>query len=98
MGKAKTCAFCWRNGVIEIGKEADVPEGAIVFARGSKRLLADICEVRSRLAYDGVTLLVPGIPEAEDDDAALDALEDWVSWAFQEHPRDKDGRPKVGRK
>lgn len=66
-------AFAGRDGVIEFG--GFVPDGRLAIASS-----ADADKLRStiegccRHAYDGVTLLVPGIPEAENDDAALDAL------------------------
>lgn len=66
-------AYCWASGVIEFG--LSVPAGAIVFAQGhDERKLRNLVCARARHAYDGVTLLVPGIPEAENDDAALAAL------------------------
>ena len=37
-------------------------------------------ETISRLAYDGKTLLVPGVPEAETDDEAYEAFEKWIDW------------------
>jgi hypothetical protein len=70
--------FAWAKGLIEFGTE--VPEGAlpiyaVVGADEQKvALLRENVEVLSRLAYDGETLLVPGIPEAADEHAAYDAL------------------------
>ncbi len=65
-------AFCGRDGVIEFGRQ--VPEGLLPIMRGRSREVRAIVEVCARHAYDGRTLLVPGLPEAENDEAALDAL------------------------
>lgn len=65
-------AYCYRSGEIEFG--ATVPEGALPLgkARGARKL-REIVTVAARHAYDGKTLLVPGIPEADTDDAAAAA-------------------------
>ena len=67
-------ASCDRRGVIEFGTgkcHAGMLE--IARARSAKRLKATISAI-ARHAYDGTTLLVPGVPEAENDDAACDAV------------------------
>ena len=84
-------AFCFASGHIEFGRF--VPKGALEFARGPRLQLRDFIEVNARHRYstrkvDGrptkipgtETLLVPGIPEAPDPDAALDALHRWCDW------------------
>jgi hypothetical protein len=66
-------AFCYRSGEIEFGTK--IPGGAMplgVSRRSTK--LREIVGVLARRAYDGQTLLVPGVPEADDDDMALDAV------------------------
>jgi hypothetical protein len=66
-------AFCDRNGVIEFGPF--VPDGHLPIATSADGIrLRETIEGACRHAYDGKTLLVPGIPEADSDDAALDAL------------------------
>lgn len=77
-----TRAFAFRSGVIDFGDV--VPDGAIVIAKGYPRRLRLIVEKNARLAYDGVTLLVPGVPEESNDDLALDAL-----IAFSERVEDR---------
>lgn len=66
-------AYSDRCGTIEFGPF--VPDGQLSIASSldGKRLRETI-EAICRHAYDGKTLLVPGIPEADDDDQALDAL------------------------
>ena len=57
-------AYWWASVEIEIGKA--VPKGALeIAASRSTKKLKEIIEVCARHAYDGVTLLVPGIPEAD---------------------------------
>lgn len=77
----KIYAYCWATGVIHFGTK--VPEGAIAIARGERQAVVDFIEVVARHAYDGKTLLVPGVPEAEEtkgDAAKGDALEAWLTW------------------
>lgn len=62
-----------RSGVIRCG--ASVPAGALCVLTASRHHVRKIVSALARHAYDGKTLLVPGIPEAADDDAAIDALE-----------------------
>lgn len=65
-------AFCYRSGEIEFG--GIVPEGALEIARSrSSRKLRKIIEINARHAKTGSILLVPGVPEAESDDDALEA-------------------------
>lgn len=65
-------AFCWRNGVIGFGRST--PPGALQIADGPEEFLRLAVTGCARLAYDNATWLVPGIPEAEDNDAAFDAF------------------------
>ena len=68
-------AFVYRSGQVKVGET--VPDGAIEIAEGDDAALRTVILAVVRFAHDGETL-VPGIPEAEDEDAALDAL-----FAFQ---------------
>ena len=65
-------AYCYRSGVIDFGPT--IPEGTLPLGKArSARKLREIVTVNARHAYDGATLLVPGVPEAETEDAALAA-------------------------
>jgi hypothetical protein len=66
-------AYCWRGGVIGFARVP--PKGTIPFASGPARKLRSVIAALARHAYDGKTLLVPGIPEEKKDGKALDALE-----------------------
>lgn len=62
-------AYCFRSGEIEFGPT--FPDGTLPLAKSrSAKKLREIVEVNARHAYDGKALLVPGIPEADTDDAA----------------------------
>lgn len=81
-------AFAWSNGRIEFGQR--VPKGALQIASGKAKKVRNVISATARHAYDGVTLLVPGVPEAENEDAALDALIAFCKWVeprFKEEAR-----------
>lgn len=71
-------AFAWSSGRIEFGQR--VPKGALPIASGKAKKVRSIITATARHAYDGKTLLVPGVPEAENEDAALDALIAFCNW------------------
>jgi len=57
--------YCWRSGQIGVCR-GYAPAGTLPVGRAidPQKLIEDI-QVLSRHAYDGRTLLVPGLPEAE---------------------------------
>lgn len=71
-------AFVWRTGLVEFGRS--VPSGAIEVPRGPARVLRARMSVLCRHAYDGKSLLVPGIPEAENDEATMNASKPFKEW------------------
>ncbi len=71
-----TYAYCWASGTIWFGE--DVPCGALPIVEGEKDAVYRLMETAARYACDGKTLLVPGIPEAEDLQAKADAFALWV--------------------
>lgn len=66
-------AYCWRGGVIEFGPR--IPNGALPIDRGTERSVRGRVEPLARRAHQAGVLLVPGIPEAANDVAALEAYE-----------------------
>ena len=64
---------CWRSGEVEVVSRR--PEGTILVLGGlpKQRLEAALSAV-ARHAYDGTTLLVPGLPEADDEKQAVTAV------------------------
>lgn len=68
-----TCAYCWRSGLLEFGNS--VPSGAFLIVKGPDEMVRDQISAAARHAYDGKSLLVPGIPEANNDREAEAALE-----------------------
>jgi len=71
-------AYCYRSGQIRFGTK--VPEGAIQVAKGPAKPLREMIRNVARHAYDGTTLLVPGVPEAETDEDAETALMRFCAW------------------
>lgn len=65
-------AFVFRSGVV--GFDTETPEAALEVGIGPSVLLKAVVGVVSRHAYHKVQLLCPGVPEARDEDAALDAV------------------------
>lgn len=64
---------CYRSGEIVLSRAPDI-DGAISLCEGPKDDLLQRLNAKARLAYDGETWLVPGLPEAETEDAAMNAL------------------------
>lgn len=74
-------AYCWANGQIDFGPSPHaMPEGAIRIARGTARTVRQEIEAAARHGYEAGVLLVPGIPEAADQQQAGDALELFLLW------------------
>ncbi len=71
-------ASCDRAGVIRFTRR--LPRGTVPLLRGPLRTLRNRIEPVARHAYDGKTLLVPGVPEAPNENAAMDALIRWADW------------------
>ncbi len=67
-------AHCYRSGEIKFSPEEELP-GLICVGSGEERKLRIVVGVCARHTYDGETLLVPGVPEAEDGAAKLAAVE-----------------------
>ncbi|EED3047352.1 host nuclease inhibitor protein [Salmonella enterica subsp. enterica serovar Virchow] len=70
--KPTITAYCWASGLIEFGNT--LPEGALPIIVGEEKQVRDVVGVLARHAYNG-DLLVPGIPEAADQNEAREALE-----------------------
>lgn len=63
------------------------PKGEVTILKADdETLLRRIIEPVARHAYDGTTLLVPGVPEADDQSAAMDALIAWRDWVYKRLP------------
>lgn len=79
-------AWCWASGLIEIGDAmpAEKPDGsgAIEIARGPKSALRAQLSALARHGKGASAglLLVPGVPEREDQDDKADALAAWLAW------------------
>lgn len=84
-------AYCYASGLIEFGRH--MPEGALPIAQGPAKPLREFIETVARHGYSTHTvngrpqkipgtdcLLVPGVPEAPNKIAAVDALTAFVTW------------------
>lgn len=65
-------AYAWKSGLIEFAGE--VPDGALLIAEGPAKKILRVVSVWARRSRTGDYLLVPGVPEADSEDAKLDAL------------------------
>ncbi|EMF4471124.1 host nuclease inhibitor protein [Salmonella enterica] len=70
--KPTITAYCWASGLIEFSNT--LPEGTLPIVTGNEKQVRDEVTVMARHAYSG-DLLVPGIPEAANQDEAREALE-----------------------
>lgn len=71
-------AWCFSDGVIFYGHET--PSGAIELLHGGEAGVRKRLSVLARHGYVDGVLLVPGVPEAEDQSEAAKALAQWLDW------------------
>jgi hypothetical protein len=66
-------AYAFGSG--EIGFTSGcVPAGALIIAKGEDKIVRETVSGLARRAYDNETLLVPGVPEAQDEGAGYEAF------------------------
>lgn len=84
-------AWCWASGLIEFGEV--VPVGAIKIAHGPKAYLKSEIKVRARhgRGESAGKLLVPGIPESNDQLTAGNALQSFIDWGSKSRTAKKHG-------
>ena len=84
-------AWAWQSGLIEFGRE--VPEGALKFATGMDAKLRDLVGglARNGQGKSAGKLLVPGVPEADNERQQIDAFIAWVQWCAK-----GNGEPRCG--
>lgn len=73
-------ALCNASGVITFDYRVPPDMSLLPIANGPAKKLKTAISGVARHAYDGETLLVPGIPEAPDQVAAMDALMRFRNW------------------
>jgi hypothetical protein len=73
-------ALCAASGEISFARSVPRDLSRLPIASGPGEKLRSAISGVARHAYDGEMLLVPGIPEAKDEDAALDALFKFKAW------------------
>lgn len=78
--KGQTLAYVWASGLLGF-TDGPCPEGALPITRGTGGAWKKKIEVLCRLSRDGSgQYFVPGIPEAINQNAALDALKRFIGW------------------
>lgn len=85
-------ASCYANGVIVFSRPP-VPSDALPIASGNAAQLREVVSAHARRAYDGKTLLVPGLPEAKTWDQRSEAL-----IRFQARVQKDLGRPGLAKR
>lgn len=82
-------AWCWASGLIEFGNELPSAD-AIEIARGPHYAIRGQVGVHARHGYgeNKGKLLVPGVPEAANQLAGLEALDRWLKQINRRKPRD----------
>jgi hypothetical protein len=86
-------AYAFRTG--EIGFSSVMPKGALPIGRIDDKLTEESIRGCARHAWDG-GLLVPGVPEASDDLAALEAFKVWSARLTRKQRDGKVGIAAVG--
>lgn len=76
-GNAVVIAYCWANGVIELGRH--LPEGAIEVARGGQEILHRAISATAAVLEDG-SFCLPSPYETIEPARMLAALEDYIAW------------------
>jgi hypothetical protein len=67
-----TVAYAWASGLIEFGRKC--PDGALPIMRGKRSEIEPIVSAKARHSYERGVLLVPGVPEADTPEEAVDAF------------------------
>ncbi|EFT1333356.1 host nuclease inhibitor protein [Salmonella enterica] len=70
--KGKITAYAWASGLIEIGHK--VPDGALPIISGDELRVRELIDVYARHSRINEQLLVPGVPEANNQHDACSAL------------------------
>ncbi|WP_262032689.1 host nuclease inhibitor protein [Serratia liquefaciens] len=78
-------AYAWASGLIEFGGK--VPAGALLMLFGQEKEVKETIYAIARHSRTGKELLVPGVPEACNQDAAVDALISFGEWATDSYTR-----------
>ena len=82
-------AYCWRDG--SIGIDRRLPKNAIKLGEAHGIRLKKAVSVCARHSRDGLALLVPGIPEADNDTEALQAVQHFREQLSRRLERKKRG-------
>lgn len=87
-----TYAYCWFNGKIEFGRQ--VPDGALAIARAPKgsHKLRNAVSTWAFHDHESNTLLVPGMPTAQNPYHAIQAVRRFIDLVESELPKEEGKR------
>ncbi|CNE95868.1 TPA: host nuclease inhibitor protein [Yersinia enterocolitica] len=74
-------AYAWASGLIEFGKT--LPNGALPVIKGLEKEVRESIEINARHSRINEQLLVPGVPEANDQREGCDALIHFTQRVFK---------------
>lgn len=86
MNQTKIHVYCRGDGNLEFGPRC--PGAAIPIGYGPEDRLRKVVSTLARHSYDGQSLVIPGVPEAENDNDVLAAM-----WAFSDQVQDQLLKP-----
>ncbi|HFS8942382.1 TPA: host nuclease inhibitor protein [Enterobacter roggenkampii] len=69
---SKIRAYAWASGLIEFGQK--LPEGALPIITGEAKQVRELIDIWARHSRTSDQLLVPGVPEAANQQEGCDAL------------------------
>lgn len=78
-------AIAWRSGRIQV--VAKVPLGACLIMSGPEHKIRRLMQATARHGYKPGVLLVPGVPEAENDHVAATAMLRFRDWVTKRKPQ-----------
>jgi hypothetical protein len=85
-------AFVYRSGVIKIAPRCPRGDTALPLAKGPRKVLHNAIAGCARKSYTKGIWLVPGVPEAQSDAAALKAVEAFREWLDKRLPPENCSR------
>lgn len=92
MNNEPLCAIAWSTGLIEFVKINQAPSGCMMLGRSGvdgpseHDKFKEFVAIKARHSHGNEALLVPGVPEAENEISKMNALYKWANWVFGTEP------------
>lgn len=83
-------AYGWASVLIEFGKKT--PDGALPIIAGNDEEVKDTIIAIARHSRTSDELLVPGVPEAANQNEAMDAFIKFTNWAKERYSNSMKGK------